>query len=72
MQYEQKNFKCTEFEKSYNQAENLKRHWREHHEQKPYSFTQCGQSFTNSDSLKKIFRIIVNKPYNCEKCGIIV
>ena len=61
MQYEQKTFKCAEFEKSFNQAENLKRHWREHCEQKPYSCTHCEQSFTNTDSLKKTYV----KPYNC-------
>ena len=68
--FQEKPFSCSECDKSFVKAYNLKEHVRCHTGEKPYGCTECETRFASSSNLKVHMRTHTGeKPYQCMTCG---
>ena len=63
----EKNFHCTECEKSFAYSSKLRDHMKMHTDVKPFQCSECGKCFTRPGTLKTHMKIHGGKPYQCEE-----
>ncbi|KAM4557387.1 uncharacterized protein V3H82_017141 [Fundulus diaphanus] len=62
--------KCDVCGKSWDYKSQLKRHYKTHMEEKPFSCQTCGKSFTQLSHLNSHMRTHTGeRPFSCQKCG---